>query len=123
MVSPCSRLIKSAFDVGMGKVMKQILSRSFHVWFWFSLIVSILLELLFDHGGGSSAHRPSSPSLAARMRISLPRHDLLGEEGWLISQRRRAKSLFLNGLLLGSFCTGIQVKLINHCQAVRSNNR
>ena len=35
------------------------------------------------------------------------------------SQRRRAKSLFLNGLLLGSMCTGIQVKLVNHCQAVR----
>ena len=46
------------------------------------------------------------------MRISLPRHDLLGEERWLISERRRAKSLFLNGLLLGSICTGIQVKLI-----------
>ena len=75
MVSPCSRLIKSAFDVGMGKVMKQILFRSFHVWFWFSLIVSILLELLFDHGGGSSAHRA-----LPQMRINLPRPDLLGEE-------------------------------------------
>ena len=54
-----------------------------------------------------------------RMKINLPRHDLLGEERWLISQRRRAKSLFLHGLLLGSFFTGIEVKLINHCQAVR----
>ena len=53
------------------------------------------------------------------MRISLPRHDLLGEERWPISQRKRAKGLFLNGLLLGSVCAEIQVKLINHCQAVR----
>ena len=57
----------------------------------------------------------SSPRLL-RMRRSLPRHDLLEEERWPISQRRRTKSLFLNGLLLGSTCTGIQVKLINHCQ-------
>ena len=62
----------------------------------------------------------SSLSWSFRLgRISLPSHDLLGEERWPISQRRRAKSLLLNGLLLGSFCTGIQVKLINHCQAVR----
>ena len=54
-----------------------------------------------------------------RMKISLPRHDLFGEEKWPISQRRMAKSLFLNGLLLGSVCTETQVKLINHCQAVR----
>ena len=53
------------------------------------------------------------------MRIRLPRHDLLGEGRWLISQRRRAKSLFLNGLLLSAICPGIQVKVINHCQAVR----
>ena len=33
------------------------------------------------------------------MRISLPRHDLLGEERWPIPQRRRALGLFLNGLL------------------------
>ena len=37
------------------------------------------------------------------------------EGKWLISQRRRAKSLFLSGLLLGLIHTGIQVKLINHC--------
>ena len=54
-----------------------------------------------------------------RMRVSLPRHDLLGEERWPISPRRRAKSLFLNGILLGSICTGIQLKLISHGQAVR----
>ena len=35
------------------------------------------------------------------MRISLPRHDLLGEEIWPISQRRRALSQFLNGLSIG----------------------
>ena len=62
---------------------------------------------------------PAGPLWAPWMRISLPRHDLLGDERWPISQRRRAKSLFLNGLLLGSICTGIQVKLISHCQAVR----
>ena len=54
-----------------------------------------------------------------KVRISLPRHDLLGKERWQISQRRGARSLFLNGLLLGSVCTGIQVKLISHGQAVR----
>ena len=62
---------------------------------------------------------PAEPPWPPQMRISLPRHDLLGEERWPISQRKRAKSLFLNGLLLGSICTGIQVKLISHCQAVR----
>ena len=69
--------------------------------------------------GGSALRPPPTPPWPPWMRISLPRHDLLGEERWPISQRRRAKSLFLNGLLLGSICTGIQVKLINHCQAVR----
>ena len=56
-----------------------------------------------------------SPPQPSQMRISLPRHDLLEEEKG-VSQSRRALSLFLNGL---SICTGIQVKLINHCQAVR----
>ena len=59
------------------------------------------------------------PPVCRGWRKRLPRHDLLGEERWLISQRRRARSLFLNGLLCGSVCTGVQVKLINHCQAVR----
>ena len=62
---------------------------------------------------------PTGPPRLPQMRISLPRHDLFGEERWLIPQRRRARSLFLNGLLLGPVCTGIQVKLISHCQAVR----
>ena len=64
--------------------------------------------------GGAFSSRAPQPS---QMR-SLPRHDLLGEERWPFSQRR-ARSLFLDGLLLGSVCTGIQVKFINHCQAVR----
>ena len=64
---------------------------------------------------GGSAHRAPCPQ-PPQMKISLPRQDLLGEERWLISQRRRAKSLFLNGLVLGSVCTGIQVKLISHRQ-------
>ena len=53
--------------------------------------------------GGVSACRdiPPQPPL---MRISLPGHGLLGEEGWQISQRRRARSLFLNGPLLGLIC-------------------
>ena len=42
---------------------------------------------------GGSARRPR-PQLP-QMRISLPRHDLLGEETWPVSQRRRARSLFL----------------------------
>ena len=42
------------------------------------------------------------------MRISLPRQDLLGEERWPISQRRRSGNLFLSGLLLGLICIGIQ---------------
>ena len=62
---------------------------------------------------------PPFPPPPLWMRISLLGQDLLGEERWPTSQRRRTKSLFLNGLLLGSFCTEIQVKLINHCQAVR----
>ena len=53
-----------------------------------------------DSVWGGSAHRAPCPQ-PPQMRISLPRQDLLGEERWLISQRRRAKSLFLNGLLLG----------------------
>ena len=69
--------------------------------------------------GGSARRAPPAAGQPPCMRISLPRHDLLGEERWPISQRRRTKSLFLDGLLLGPVCTGIQVKLINHCQAVR----
>ena len=87
------------------------------------LRVASLLPSEQECGGSSvvGGALPTPPHHPPRMRISLPRHDLLGEERWLISQRRRAKSFFLNGLLLGSFCTGIQgiyIKLINHCQAV-----
>ena len=35
----------------------------------------------------------------------------------------KEKDLFLNGLLLGSICTGIQVKLINHCQDQTIDNK
>ena len=52
------------------------------------------------------------------MRISLPRQDLLGEERWPISPRRRALSLFLNGLLLGSVCIGMNIGCI--CKAYQS---
>ena len=68
----------------------------------------------YGEGGALPTGPPHLYPWLPRMRISLPRHDLLGKERWPISQRRRAKSLFLNGLLLGSVCTGIQIKLINH---------
>ena len=88
----------------------------FFLWISISLLPIEFSTLSWTVGGGSTcrAHLSRPPW----MRISLPRHDLLEEERLPISQRRRAKSLFLNGLLLGSVCTGIQVKLINHCQAV-----
>ena len=79
---------------------------SAHLWLLLSKFISALVGEL-------------CPPCPPWMKISLPRNDLLGMERWPISHRRRAKSLFLNGLLLGSICTGIQVKLINHCQAVR----
>ena len=47
--------------------------------------------------GGAPPTRCPHPR---RMRLSLPRHDLLGEERWPNSQRRGARSLFLNELLL-----------------------
>ena len=49
--------------------------------------------------GGALPVEPAPHLL--HMRISLQRHDLLGEEKWLISQRRRTKSLFLSGLFIG----------------------
>ena len=52
------------------------------------------------------------------MRISLPRHDLVGEERWPISQRKRAWNLFLNGLLLGLICIGIQGVCVCVCVCV-----
>ena len=66
-------------------------------------------------GGGSTRRTPP----ATRNENKSTKTDLLGDERWPISQRRKAKTLFLSGLLLGSICTGIQVKLISHCQAVR----
>ena len=50
-----------------------------------------------DWGEGSTCRAPPHPGLPW-MRISLPRYDLLREERWPVSQRRRALSLFLNGL-------------------------
>ena len=47
---------------------------------------------------GSSTCRDALPP---QIRISLSRQDLFGEERWPISQRRRARSLFLNGLFIG----------------------
>ena len=62
---------------------------------------------------------PEEPHWLSQIRISLPKHDLPGKERWSVCQRRRALSLFLNGLLFGLICIGIQgLKLINHCQAV-----
>ena len=57
-------------------------------------------------GGAPPTELP--PLRPPPMRISLPRQDLLGEERWPISPRRRALSLFLNGLLLGLVCIRIQ---------------
>ena len=79
--------------------------------------INTLLSLSMSVGGAPPAGPPQLPW----MRINLPRHDLLGEERWPISQKRRTRSLFLNGLLLGLICIGVQgiyiyVKL-NHCQA------
>ena len=71
-------------------------------------------------GVGVDSTCRASPS-AMDENESTKTRDLLGEERWPISQRRRALSLFLSGLLLGLICIGIPgiyVKL-NHCQAVR----
>ena len=64
---------------------------------------------------GAQSAEPRHPP---RMRISLPRHDLLGEERWPISQMRRARSLVLSGLLLGLICIGVQG--IHICKAQQS---
>ena len=65
---------------------------------------------------------PAEPSLLLQMRVNLPRHDLLGEKRLTnLSEEKGLKHLFLNELLLGLVCTGIQgvyIKLISHCQAV-----
>ena len=61
---------------------------------------------------------PTEPCLPLWTIISLPRHDLLREDRWLISQRRRARSLFLNGLLLGLICIGMNTGCV--CKAHQS---
>ena len=62
---------------------------------------------LLCRGGGVALPTEPCPHLPW-MRISLLRHDLLGEEKWPISQRRRALSQFLNGLLWGLICIRMQ---------------
>ena len=91
-------------------------SVSGHPYLPFNIIQNCFIRRHSDSYYISFARRACHPPI---MKISLLRHDLLGEERWLISPRRRSKSLFLNGLLLGSICIGIQVKLISHGQAVR----
>ena len=60
-------------------------------------------ETLYGLGVGRFSLQVVPPHPLPRMRISLPRHDLLREEMWPITQRRRARSLFLNRVLLGLF--------------------
>ena len=62
---------------------------------------------------------PAEFSGPPQMRIILPRHDLLEEERWPVSQRKRALSVFLNGLLLGLIHIGIQGIYVNSSIIVR----
>ena len=79
------------------------------------------MVFVFHHlVGGLCPQAPPQVAAIFWMKISLPRHDLLGEEKWPIYQRRRARNLFLNELLLDLICRGVQgvhIKLINLCQA------
>ena len=68
---------------------------------------------------GSSTCRDAPPP---QIRISLSRQDLFGEERWPISQRRRARSLFLNGLLLGLIYIGIQGVILKAHQSLSGSN-
>ena len=52
------------------------------------------------------------------MKKRLPRHDLLGEERWPLLKEKGPEPLS-PGAFIRFICTGIQIKLINHCQAVR----
>ena len=72
-------------------------------------------EFSFIVGELCPAELPPLP----QMRISLPKHDLLGEERWPVSQRKRTLSLFLNGLLLGLIHIGIQGIHVNSSIIVR----
>ena len=66
------------------------------------VVMMVVFTVIFCHVRGALTQSPPPP-IHHGWRIRLPRHDLLGEERWLISQRRRAQSLSLQGLLLGSF--------------------
>ena len=114
------RTYKSIFSINLNKYSGT--SNQFHFFFLNSegctsykmgygncVLVDIwgmLLSGSRDQLWGSFVHRALCPS---QMKISLPRHDLLGEEKWQISQRRRTRKLFLNRLLLGLICIGIRV--------------
>ena len=52
------------------------------------------------------------------MKISLPRHDLLGKERRPIFQTRKARNLFLHELLLGVICIRIQGIYIYKAQSL-----
>ena len=82
-------------------------------------LFSCLFLVIIARGewGGDSGESGLHP----QVRISLPRHDLLGEERWLISQRR-ARSLFLSGLLFGLICIGIQRVYIHKAQSLSGHN-
>ena len=60
---------------------------------------------------------PPSTAFSIQMKKNLLTHDLLGEERWPNSQRRRTRSLFLNGLLLGLFAYEYRVYI---CKAHQS---
>ena len=60
------------------------------------LFPGTVYRVYFNSCGGAL---PTEPHRPPQMRISLPRHDLRGEERWLISQRRRARNLFSVGFI------------------------
>ena len=62
---------------------------------------------------------PARPPWPPRMRISLPRHDLLGEERWpgCFSQGEKGPEPLSPGAFIRFIRIGIQIKLINHYQA------
>ena len=61
----------------------------------------------------------SQPPVHHGWRISLPRHDLLGEERWLLLSKEKGPEPFPLWAFIRFISTGIQMKLTNHCQAVR----
>ena len=72
---------------------------------------------------GTSARRTSQLSW---MRINLPRHDLLGEERWPVSQRRKVLNIYVPAFLLTSAHTEIHsmhIKFINQCSKNYSHEK